>query len=199
MLETTKATAPMELNEAVSFALILAWDDLFKRAQPRFVRVEYVREPEQPLDHLSVWSVKTGGYQDLVCNYWMSPSLVHPSGARFGNGFDSDQLVQAFEFIMHTQGQFMRSADAYGQHLVLVYPPDGQDRTAAAPWRGAQALKSGAASREASKPAEALRQDEEAYARMDGEGYPALRTSSMPDATGYSGEEPMSAAVSPSR
>jgi hypothetical protein len=189
MPEATTAPSLMELDEALSFALILAWDDLFKGVQPRFVRVEYLRESEQPFDHLSVWSVKAGGYQDLVCNYWMSTSSAHPSGVRFRNGFDSAQLVQALEFIMNTQGQFMHSADASGQRLVFVYPPDGQHRTAAAPWRGAQALKSASLSREAPKPAEAYRQDEEAYPLMDGEGYPNLRAASMPDATGYSGEK----------
>jgi hypothetical protein len=96
---------------------------------------------------------------------------------------------------VNTQEQFMANTDACGQRLVLVYPPDGQDRTTAAPWRGI----SEAASRAASKPAEARRQDEEASARMDGEGYSNLRAASMPDATGYSAEEPVSAAVSPTR
>jgi hypothetical protein len=186
MPEATKMTSLMELDHALSFALILAWDDLFKGVQPRFVRVEYVREADYPLDHLSVWLVKAGGYQDLVCNYWKSPSLVHPGGVRFGNGFSSDQLVQALEFIMNTQDHFMRSAGAC-HHLVLVYPPDEQDRTAAAPWRAAQELKSQMTSREAPKLHEDRRQDEEAYAPMDGDGYPNVRTTSMPDATGYSG------------
>lgn len=52
-LETTKAKSPMKLDDALSFALILAWGDLFKDAPPRFVRIEYVREPERPLDYLS--------------------------------------------------------------------------------------------------------------------------------------------------
>lgn len=187
MLEAPTATNLMELDDALSFALILAWDDLFKGAQPCFVRIEYVCKPEQPLDHLGVWSVKSGGYQALICNYWMSPSSADPSGGVcFANGFGSDQLVQALEFIMNTQGQFTRGA-VFGQSLILVYPPDEQDRTRAAPWRGVQAPNSEVHSRETLKATEAQRQDEEAYTRMDGAGYPNPHTTSMPDATGYSG------------
>jgi hypothetical protein len=55
-----------------------------KPTEPRSVRVEYLFELGTALDHLSVWSVGAGGYQDLVCDYWTWGSLAHPSGARFG-------------------------------------------------------------------------------------------------------------------
>jgi hypothetical protein len=187
MPEAKRTPNPMVLDQALSFALILAWDDLFKGAQPRFVRVEYIRAADRPLDHLGVWLVKPGGYQDLVCNCWMSPSLAHSSGVRFGNGFASDQLAQALEFIMNTQNQFTHSTGA-GHHLVLVYPPDGQDRTAAAPWRDLHELRGQPTSTAAAAHLyDDRREDEKAYTRMDGEGYASGSAVSMPDATGFSG------------
>jgi hypothetical protein len=104
----------LELDKAFQYAVTLAWEDLMTPIEPRAIRVEYLCEPGSPLDHLSVWSVRAGGYQDLVCDFWASASLAHPSGARFGNGH-SDKLAATLDFIMKDQGQFTRPADA-GRH-----------------------------------------------------------------------------------
>src|SRR5512143_2786929 len=101
----------MELDKALEYALILAWDDLVKVANPSSARVEYQCEPGTPLDYLSVWSVRAGGVQDLVCDYWAWASSAYPSGVSFRNKFLSDQLSQALGFIMLNQDQFTRRAD----------------------------------------------------------------------------------------
>jgi hypothetical protein len=180
------AVSPMELDEALSFAVILAWDDLFKGIQPHFVRIEYSCKPEQSLDYLSVWSVKGGGYEDLVCNWSMSPSSDHPRRACFANGFGSDELAQALEFIMNSQENLTRRAAACAQAFVLVYPPDADHRSAAAPWR-VKATEKNRHSWGTPKVSAILALDEEAFARMEGEGYPSGLTTSVPDAMGHSG------------
>ena len=124
----------MELDKAFQFAVILAWEDLMKVTKPCSARVEYRCEPETSLDHLSVWSVKTRGYQDLVCDYWTWTSSAHPSGVRFKNGHRSDQLARTLDFIMKNQDQFTRPADAGRNGLVLIDPPAGDERTEAATW-----------------------------------------------------------------
>jgi hypothetical protein len=124
----------MKLDKAFEFAVILAWEDLIKVATPSLVRVEYVCEPGVSLDSLSVWSVKAGGEQDLVCDYWTWTSAAHPSGMRFRNGHHSDQLAQSLEFIMKNQDQFTRAADTCRHGLALIYPPTGAERTEAATW-----------------------------------------------------------------
>jgi hypothetical protein len=86
------------------------------------------------VDHLSVWSVRAGGYQDLVCDFWASTSVAHASGASFGNRHSSDKLAANLDFIMKNQGQFTRAADAGRHGLVLLYPPDAKDRAEAATW-----------------------------------------------------------------
>ena len=124
----------MELDKAFEFAMISAWQDLMKVACPCSVRVEYQCEPGTSVDYLSVWSVRAGGKQDLVCDYWTWTSSSHPSGVHFRNGFHSDQLGQALDFILVNQDQFTRRADACRNGLALIYPPTEDERTEAATW-----------------------------------------------------------------
>jgi hypothetical protein len=131
----------LELDNAFRYAVTLAWEDLMRPTEPRSIRVEYLCEPGTPLDHLSVWSARTGGYQELVCDFWISASLTHPSGACFGNRYYSEVLAQSLLFVMKNQGQFTRPADAGRHGLVLIYAPDADDRIKASTWmKGVQAL-----------------------------------------------------------
>jgi len=127
-------SSPLELDKALQYAVTLAWEDLMKPAEPHLVRVEYLCEPGTVLDHLSVWSVRAGGYQDLVCDCWTWASLAHPRGAAFGNRHHSDKLAETLDFVMKNQGQFTRAADASRHGLVLIYAPDADDHRKAATW-----------------------------------------------------------------
>jgi hypothetical protein len=124
----------MELDKALQYAVVLAWDDLTKVFNPCSIRVEYQCPPGTPLDHVSVWSARARGYQDRVCDYWMAGSLTHPHGVQFTNGYVSDKLVEMLDLVMKNQGQFTRAADACRDGLVLIYPPSGGDQAAAATW-----------------------------------------------------------------
>jgi hypothetical protein len=124
----------MELDRALELALILAWEDLKRVSSPCFARVEYRCEPGTSLDYLSVWSLKAGGEQDLVCDYWTWTSSAHPSGVRFTNSYYSEPLARTLGFILRNQAQFTRRADACRDGLVLIYPPAAQERTEAAAW-----------------------------------------------------------------
>jgi hypothetical protein len=191
MSQTVKTdTSRLELDKAFQYAVTLAWGDLMKPTEPRSVRVEYLCEPGTALDQLSVWSVRAGGYQDLVCDCWTWASLAHPSGARFGNRYYSDALARTLLFVMKNQGQFTRPTDAGLHGLVQIYPPDAEDRTEAATWmRAAQALESEPGEGAVPVLPEDHRQDEEASSRMDDEGDSSERAGTLPDATGYSGYE----------
>ena len=189
MSDTVRTWSPqLELDKAFKYAVTLAWDELIKPTEPRSVRVEYVFEPGTALEHLSVWSVGAGGYQDLVCDYWTRASLAHPSGARFGSMHNSDKLAQTLVFVMKHQSQFTHPADAGRDGLVQIPPPDAADRTEAATWmRGVQALESEEGAGEAPGRTDEHRRDEEARSRMDAEGYPNEAAASLPDAVGPSG------------
>jgi len=178
----------LELDNALRFAVILDWEDLMKPTEPRSVRVEYLFEPGTALDHLSVWSVRAAGYQDLVCDCWTWASLAHPSGARFGSRHYSDKLAQTLVFVMKHQGQFTRPADAGRDGLVQIHPPGADDRTEAATWmRVVQALESEEGTREAPELPDDHRRYEEAQSRMDAEGCPNEPAATLPDAIGHSG------------
>ena len=189
MPDTVKALSlQLELDQALRYAVILAWEDLMNSTEPRAVRVEYLFEPGTALDHLSVWSVGAGGYQDLVCDYWTWGSLAHPSGARFGSTYYSDKLVQTLVFVMKHQGQFTRPDDAGRDGLVQIHPPNAEDRTEAATWmRVVQALASEGCVGDGPEPLDDQRRDEEARSRMDAEGYPNEPAAALPDATGHTG------------
>ena len=124
----------MELDKALKFAVILAWEDLMKVTSPCSARVEYRCEPGTSVDYLSIWSVNAESQQQMVCSYWTWTSPAHPSGVRFSNRFQSDQLGQTLDFILMNQGQFTRRADACRDGLALIYPPIGDERTEAATW-----------------------------------------------------------------
>ena len=189
MPDTVKALSlQLELDQALRYAVILAWEDLMKPTEPRSVRVEYLFEPGTALDHLSVWSVGAGGYQDLVCDYWTCASLVHPSGARFGSTLYSDGLAQDLGFVMRHQGQFTHPADAGRDGLVQIHRPGANDRTEAATWmRLAQRPEGEDGAGEAPDAPDDHTRDEEARSRMDAEGYPNEPAATLPDATGHTG------------
>jgi hypothetical protein len=175
MLERTETDSGLlELDKAFQYAVTLAWEDLMTPIEPRAIRLEYLWEPGSTLDCLSVWSVRAGGYQDLVCDFRASASLTDPSGACFGNGHSSDKLAATLDFIMKNQGQFTRPADAGRHGLVLIYPPDGDDRIDAATWmKRVQALGIEASSEEAhERPrAQAQHQEEKAWTSTDEEAH----------------------------
>ena len=134
-MSETSTTETISIDEALRFAVIDAWNDVAKATAPCFVRVEYLREPGLILDHVSVWLVKTGGYQDLVFDYWTQGSSTHLYGLCFVDRHHSDKLTQALDFIMENQGRFRPHAVDVGSHgFVRVVPPTEEDRIEAATW-----------------------------------------------------------------
>jgi hypothetical protein len=126
----------MELDKAFEFAVILAWRDLLKVVTPASVRVEYRRELDRRLDHVTLWVDKGKGYCDRVCDYWTSVSEGRPIGMRLWRGHDSDQLTRSLAFIMENQDGFTSPPTAR-DGLVLVYPPGDAERAQAATWEAA--------------------------------------------------------------
>lgn len=177
------------IDKAFHYAVTLAWEDLEKPIEPRLVRVEYLFEAGAALDHLSVWSVRAGGYQDLVCDCWTTASPAHPTGMRFENGYCSDQLALTVVFIMNNQDQFTRPADAGRHGSVQIHPPEADDRREASTWMKEVQAPQGEPGGEVPVQPEDRRQDGEASSRMDDEGYSSERAETLPDATGYSGYE----------
>ena len=124
----------MQLDKALEFAVILAWKDLMTGDQLLSARVQYESKRGTPLDSLSVWTVRSWGYQDRVCDYRTSASSTDPIGATFSNGHNSDVLAQTLGFIMKDQDQFTLPVDAWRTHLVLIQPPTADQVSEATAW-----------------------------------------------------------------
>jgi hypothetical protein len=125
---------PLPIDDALSFAMILAWDDFAEVAVPRAVRVEYLGEPGIPLDQLTVWLVTSGGYQERICDY-RAPSLSeHSREWRCWTRLRSAKLVGAVDFIMRNQERFLRRADASPQGLIVVFAPTREQSAEAVAW-----------------------------------------------------------------
>jgi len=124
----------MEFDKSLEFAVILAWRDLVAGDQLLSARVEYESRRGMPVDLVTVWTFRSWGYQDRVCDYWTSASPAHPMGVRFSNNYHSDRLTTALDFIMKNQDQFPRPADAWRPHFVLVQPPLAELVAQAAAW-----------------------------------------------------------------
>ena len=124
----------MELDKALEFAVILAWDDLMKVTNACSARAEYRSAPGIAVDYLSIWSVNAEGEQNRMCDYWTWTSSAHASGTCFNSKFHSHQLGQALDCILMNQDKFTRPADACAEGLVLVHPPTGDEHTEAATW-----------------------------------------------------------------
>ena len=101
----------MELDKGLELAVTLGWNDLITDHQLLSARVEYESKQGKPMDSLSVWTVRSWGYQDRVCDYWTCASPAHPMGVRFSNSYHSDALAAALDFVMKNQDQFTRPAD----------------------------------------------------------------------------------------
>lgn len=123
----------MELDQALEFAVIPAWQALSKVATPSAVRIEYECVPGASLDHLSIWLIKPKGYLDLVYEHWAKASGTCRAGARFANGHDSDRLAHALNFILKNQDQFTKAADR-SKGRILLHPPTVDEHIEAVAW-----------------------------------------------------------------
>ena len=123
----------MELDKVLEFAVTLAWQDLLAGDELLSARVEYQSERGMRVDFLTVWTLRSWGYQDRVCDYWASASPAHPAGARFTNSYHSNALAQALDFIVKNQDQFTHP-DAGRPHMVLIQPPTPELAAEAAAW-----------------------------------------------------------------
>ncbi|PYU18075.1 MAG: hypothetical protein DMG30_29245 [Acidobacteria bacterium] len=93
-------------------------------------------------------------------------------------------MAQALLFVMKNQGQFTRPADAGRHGLVLIYPPDGDDRIEAATWmKGVQALGIEASPEQADQrpKAQAQHQEQKTWASTDEEAHLQERNATVSD------------------
>ena len=176
----------LELDRAFHYAVTLAWDDLTKWVEPCSMRSGIRMCAWRRVGQSGACGLfRARGYQDLVCECWTQASLAHSGGAFFSNQQHSDKLAGALGFILENQDLFTRLTDACRHGLVLIYPPDAEDRAEACNWM--TTIQAAGREQGSGEPlgtvAEEHRQQEEALSRMDDEGYPSERGATLLDAT----------------
>jgi hypothetical protein len=120
-------------DEAIQLAVAHAWGELAGTTFVRGIRVEYRSDPGVFVDHVTVWLVKPGGYQDCACDYWIQASCQLGCW-HWGDGIYSARLANAFEFILENQGKFRHMQTAIPARLIVVFPPTQDAQAKAEAW-----------------------------------------------------------------
>lgn len=134
MAEAAKRRLQLDLDTALRYAAVLGWHAVMEVTARRSLRVEYVAQPGEPLDHLEIWAVGPAGEEELVCDCWAQPSMDHPGGTSFQPGYGAPVLAQAIDFILQHQDLFERPAGAPTEGLVRVAEPSEEEHAEAIAW-----------------------------------------------------------------
>ncbi len=76
-----KPDEKQSLERILESAIVVSWPDLIGEAQTGLIHIEYGFAPTGTLYYLKVWSSLTRGHWLLACEYWMSASTFHGTGA----------------------------------------------------------------------------------------------------------------------
>ncbi len=120
------------LDRLLESAVVQSWPDLMKDATSGSLHLEYAFAPDNSLDYLMIWSSKSPGEWDLVCDYWMSSLASNTKGIHFRNGFRSEDLSRTLEFIMQHQRTFSPLPNLGRKGLLQIQLPTGEETRAAA-------------------------------------------------------------------
>jgi hypothetical protein len=126
-----KPTENHTLEQILESVIVASWEDLTNGAQPGLIHIEYNLATDGTLGDLRILASVIRGRWLVVCEYWMSASSSHDSGARFENGYHSDGLAHTLEFVMQHQNAF-GLPPSLGRAGLLQIPPPTQAEIVAA-------------------------------------------------------------------
>src|SRR5689334_2019137 len=126
-----KYAKKIEMDQILTSAVVLSWEDLRNVSQRELMHIEYV--PGNALEYLKIWQLTGKGEWSLVCEYWMShgTTVVVRDGMTFSNDYHSPRLAGMLEVIMQHQDSFAASLTAGPAGLIQVTLPTDQERAAA--------------------------------------------------------------------
>jgi len=127
-----KIDGNQSLEQILESAIVVSWADLMHGASTGLIHIEYGFSAGSTLDYLKVWSSITPGHWLLACEYWMSASTFHGTGAHFDNGYRSEGLAHILEFVMQHQNSFVLPSNLGRQGLLQISTPTEEESTAAA-------------------------------------------------------------------
>ena len=131
-----KTSYPTQTHSTIGFdrllesAVVLSWEDLMQASESGLVHVEYRVGPGKPLEYLKVWSSKTRGHWNLVCE-WLRASPSQHDGLAFSNHYHSADLTKMLEFVMQHQYTFPNASQPQRDGLIQVHSPAQEEKSAA--------------------------------------------------------------------
>ena len=131
----------LPIDDALSLAIIQAWDELSVVTMPHAIRVEYLGEAGLAVAQLTVWLVSGGGYQERICDYRLAAASDRPPEWRCWTRLRSPRLTAVVDFIVRNQKRFSRPPSANPSGLVVVFPPTAEQRAEAASWIAGNGLE----------------------------------------------------------
>jgi hypothetical protein len=126
-----KSTMKIQMDEILTSAVVLSWEDLRHVSQRGLIHVEYA--PGKSLEYLKIWQLTGKGEWSLVCEYWMpnGTTVAARDGVTFSNDYHSAGLAEMLEVVMQHQDSFTASHIAPGTGLIQVKVPTNQGSVAA--------------------------------------------------------------------
>ncbi len=122
----------IEMDQILTSAVVLSWEDLRNVSQRELMHIEYV--PGQSLEYLKIWQLTGKGEWSLICEYWMQhgTTIAVHDRMTFSNDYHSAGLAGMLEVIMQHQDSFAVSLITGRAGLIQVTLPTDQEKLAAA-------------------------------------------------------------------
>jgi hypothetical protein len=119
------------LERILESAVVVNWKDMMRGADSGLIHIDYGFGARGTLDYLQIWSSIARGQWLLACEYWMSPSVLHRTGVRFDNGYQSEGLAHILRSVMQHQVAFLLPEDLGRQGLLQIPTPTQEEAVAA--------------------------------------------------------------------
>lgn len=125
------SVAPVPLDEVLSSAILLHWNDLMPEEANSQIQLEYHLQSAGSVEFVKVWGATVRGHWDLICSYWIPSAASGQSGLRFANGHKSDGLNSMLGSIMQHLDLFQVRKAPGGDRMIQLSSPSDKERTSA--------------------------------------------------------------------
>lgn len=113
--------------QVLEYAIVVSWEELMHAAKSGVVHLEYQTSSARCLEALHIWSSRSRGYWNRVCEYSMHGSTSHPQGLHFYSGYHSDQLARLLPWVMQHQEEFSNGSGPCCGGLLQIATPSEQE------------------------------------------------------------------------
>jgi len=126
-----KAAGTVALDQILSSAVVVSWDDLACGSTNALVKIEYHIGTDGALEYLRLWA-RAREYWSLICD--CSNHRGWSDGSRFSNGYHSHRLGQLLQLIMLNQNLLQHDCSPNSNGTLEIGPPTAAHTTCATAW-----------------------------------------------------------------